>query len=515
MPKQKKSPQRKSMKLPKIIRDELRMVVALRGYSNMKCGDGRNSKMQENHMYTYFHGLKKTRPSQIGMLCKGEGAYNGLYKNLNKPVVDKSTKAAPKLYLSHELTQDETVSYVAGLDINVIDLEKRTLTSKLLITGRSILNMAKKGVRYYKKAMAYTAKKWDLSTNEPLDSGDTKDDVIEFVRRSMYLELHATDALDDSSVEGEDDDSDDGKMNKSDKVKDLLTEITQESTNMSNNDIDTENKGEKVPTNEDIVPINEEIVQSDDEENEKDELENSYVPSEYIFPSFMAYISYGPFVDPSNQLSLLLTGDAGKGKMKSRAEKRKASLEEKAASRKEDGDHTRGLTIDQQIKMASYNLQKRSQEQLENESRLVALIAHESALGRQVDAAERRATVRCEKYNEKNRFWMMVDQLMEEQAEVTRSIKNFNSNLNYSTENVVDLDEKTLTSNTENVNSKKGKGGTSVIHAEEDNTDTDCTASNNGSPSKVSKKQKLDTLVIEGDSDSSDRDGTTTNKTFD
>ena len=159
--------------------------------------------MQENLMYTYFHGLKKTRPSQIGMLCKGEGAYNGLYKNLNKPVVDKNTKAAPKLYLSHELTQDETVSYVAGLDINVMDLEKRTLASNLLITGRSILNMAKKGVRYYKKAMAYTAKKWDLSTNEPLDSGDTKDDVIEFVRRSMYLELHATDALDDSSVEGE------------------------------------------------------------------------------------------------------------------------------------------------------------------------------------------------------------------------------------------------------------------------------------------------------------------------
>ena len=162
--------------------------------------------------------------------------------------------------------------------------------------------------------------------------------------------------------------------------------------------------------------------------------------------------------------------------------------------------------------MASYNLQKRSQEQLENESQLVALIAHESAMGRQIDAAERRATVRCKKYDDKNRFWMIVDQLMEEQAEVTRSIKHFNSNLNYSTENVVNLDENTLMSNTANVNSKKENLNASVIHAEEDNTDTDCTASNNGSPSKVSKKQKLDTLVIEGDSDSSDTDGTTTNR---
>ena len=79
MAKQKKrsrsvSPQRKSLKLPKTIRDELRMVVALRGFSNMKCVDGKNSKMQENHMYTYFNGLKKTQPSQIGMLYKGEGA---------------------------------------------------------------------------------------------------------------------------------------------------------------------------------------------------------------------------------------------------------------------------------------------------------------------------------------------------------------------------------------------------------------------------------------------------------
>ena len=157
------SPGRKAMKLPKNIRDELRMVVALRGFSHMKIGEGRTSKQQENQMYAYYHGVETTRPSQVGMLCKGEGPYGELYEQLTKPVVDKNTEEALKLYLKPVLTQDETKYYIAGLDINVKDLEKRTLTSKLLITGRSILNMAKNGVRHYKKALAYTAKKWDLT----------------------------------------------------------------------------------------------------------------------------------------------------------------------------------------------------------------------------------------------------------------------------------------------------------------------------------------------------------------
>ena len=56
-----------------MIREELRMVVALRGFSNMKSGEGRNAKMQENQMYAYYHGVKNARPSHIDMLRKGEG----------------------------------------------------------------------------------------------------------------------------------------------------------------------------------------------------------------------------------------------------------------------------------------------------------------------------------------------------------------------------------------------------------------------------------------------------------
>ena len=83
----------------------------------------------------------------------------------------------------------------------------------------------KKGVRYYNKVMTYTAKKWNLSTNEPTDSSDTKHDVIEFVRWLMYLELHATNTLDYTSVGGKDDDSDDNIINNNGNVNNVSTKI--------------------------------------------------------------------------------------------------------------------------------------------------------------------------------------------------------------------------------------------------------------------------------------------------
>ena len=66
-------PQQKAMKLLKMICDELRIVVALRGFSHMKSGEGMNNKMQENQMHSYYHESVPMRPSHIGMLYKGEG----------------------------------------------------------------------------------------------------------------------------------------------------------------------------------------------------------------------------------------------------------------------------------------------------------------------------------------------------------------------------------------------------------------------------------------------------------
>ena len=77
---------------------------------------------------------------------------------------------------------DDTSNYLSKIDVNC-ELENCKLTSRLLITGRSLLNMAKKGLQMYKKSLGYAAKKWNIDKCELIDSGDTADDVIEYVRQ--------------------------------------------------------------------------------------------------------------------------------------------------------------------------------------------------------------------------------------------------------------------------------------------------------------------------------------------
>ena len=51
------------MALPKPIRDELRMSVALRGYLVIKGGEGKTMTQQEKLLEDFFHGKKKHSPS--------------------------------------------------------------------------------------------------------------------------------------------------------------------------------------------------------------------------------------------------------------------------------------------------------------------------------------------------------------------------------------------------------------------------------------------------------------------
>ena len=67
-------------------------------------------------------------------------------------------------------------------------MKRRYRTGKQLLSGRQLFEMAKKGTSYYRKALAYASRKWDLDKNECKESGSTVDDVIEFVRVAMYKE---------------------------------------------------------------------------------------------------------------------------------------------------------------------------------------------------------------------------------------------------------------------------------------------------------------------------------------
>ena len=80
--------------------------------------------------------------------------------------------------------------------------------------------------------------------------------------------------------------------------------------------------------------------------------------------------------------------------------------------------------------MEALTLQRLAHEQTTKESNLVALIAHESAIGRQIKASERRAFVRCKEYDASNMFWKHCDDLINKQAEITENIAKFTMNIN-------------------------------------------------------------------------------------
>ena len=71
------------------------------------------------------------------------------------------------------------------MDIVSTDLEKKNRTGNQLMTGRQLYKLAKKGTAYYRKALALVSKKFDLETMECKESGQSVDDVVNYVLLEM------------------------------------------------------------------------------------------------------------------------------------------------------------------------------------------------------------------------------------------------------------------------------------------------------------------------------------------
>ena len=86
----------------------------------------------------------------------------------------------------------------------------------------------------------------------------------------------------------------------------------------------------------------------------------------------------------------------------------------KKGYRTNDTSNNRGYSTDQKLGIEELKIRNLNHIQTTNESNLVTLIAHKSAIARQVGAVVRRATVRCKKYDSENIHWKYVDTLLEE-----------------------------------------------------------------------------------------------------
>ena len=402
-----------SNQLPKNIRDELRLTAAMYCYSLIRQGRGKTKVEICNSMSDLFHG-KESTPSHIKMLANALYSFNELFDTTTESVIDKdvsvssSVSSVQKHTLKTTLTLDESRVYTSGIEITALDLEKKNRTGNQLMSGRQILDLAKKGTGNYRKALAYASRKYDLEGMHCIESGTSKDDVIQFVRDEMYKNLNN---------------------------KDEIIEINDgENQGVIEKDIEEnqeELEEEYIPEN--VATKNMSTNQTTDKEDEssnvnqvKNKSSNTLsAPKEWFFPGFFSFMTFGPFVPKDKRLSLLEITDPHKDIVKSRAQKRKAEKIEKDTKRASDIENDRGLSTDQQLQVEMLKIQKQRDQDRNKETLLVGLNMQESAISRQIDMFERRA-IRLDAMGTPHNCWDKIDELIKKQEDVVSQITELN-----------------------------------------------------------------------------------------
>jgi len=88
---------------------------------------------------------------------------------------------------------------------------------------------------------------------------------------------------------------------------------------------------------------------------EDDELE---VPDDYIFPSYFAFVSWGPFALLDNCLLFLNTTDSKASVKVTQATMRKGEMKKNKVERESTTSAVRGFSTDQRISIEQLNIQK-------------------------------------------------------------------------------------------------------------------------------------------------------------
>ena len=308
--------------------------------------------------------------------------------------------------MKDSLTMNTSRSFYSGDEITYLDLEKKNCTGGVLISGRQLYDMAKRGMKQYKKALSFATRKFDIKTQTPKESGTTIEDVIHYVRCKMYFLLKKGKSSDESESESE--------------------EVVDEDATNTNIDPDNDDKLNDESNNDtacgtlgiDVATPKDEYMDEDFED----------VPDDYIFPSFVAFIAWGPFASPDEQLNIQLIDETLKPKGKgSRKDIRDSASKDKDLHRSNDNTSHRGLSTAQDIEVEHLKVQQQMMVDRQNETSIVALSIQEAAIGRQLTAAETRAESRCPIYDSKNSFWKRVDVLIKKQEDVMDRISEFTS----------------------------------------------------------------------------------------
>ena len=426
------------------------MYCAIRGLSSIQDGASKKLITQYDEMEQFFHGKEPSHPSQVRLLSEASSPYHLLFDEVHSVATKKNASVSntTRFVLKDILSLDSSRKYFSNESINYLDLEKKNRTGSLLITGRHLYDMAKRGMKNYRKALSFCAKRYDLKTKTVKDSGHTIEDVIQYVRRRMYHHLkkkklsklendsEAEDIVDDDDTSATREEQEPSnpcgttseKNDESSEVNIDTPCVTTSEKNDESSDVntDTNNAVNASPTN--AIVTDKYVTDEDDTE----------IPEDFCFPSYYIFVTCGPFASPEEELDVLKIDDSGTkskdGSMKMHRKKEKLI---KDVARECDATSERGLTSSERIDLENLEMQKQMMRDRQNETSIVALSIEEAAITKQLAMAEARADRRCPEFDPNNIYWKRVDVLVEKQDDIIKRLSAFNNVKDNETESAV------------------------------------------------------------------------------
>lgn len=172
---------------------EFQRVVAVFAYDANP--DSMTQTKQQEFLYDVVHGTSTSsdKVSQLELLVQGiNPRYAKLYTKVQPEQSSSSNDTTPQRMIHHLYSPNNNTRFLYAGDnqhINVGNLQRATLHSNVLVTGRALLAAAREAVRNGKKAMAFA--KSFLHDGTSLPSGKTIEDLLNHIKDEMWANEQA------------------------------------------------------------------------------------------------------------------------------------------------------------------------------------------------------------------------------------------------------------------------------------------------------------------------------------
>jgi hypothetical protein len=178
-------------RLPSSIRDELRAAAAMKCHEIISRKGTLKLHQIHDYMFKFFHGdASSNAPSTLDQLVTGQDQFQNLFVHSTSIITDKDANqvSADELTLKEQNSRRPEKNFLVDKQITLSILQNWTFKSTTVITGRTLHDLVLASKENIRKAHAFLETKVE-DIGEPIQSGTTRDDVIEALLDHMFIEL--------------------------------------------------------------------------------------------------------------------------------------------------------------------------------------------------------------------------------------------------------------------------------------------------------------------------------------